>query len=31
MQGYYFCRPVPRAELGELLRSGRRLESNSAA
>jgi EAL domain-containing protein (putative c-di-GMP-specific phosphodiesterase class I) len=31
MQGYYFCRPVPPAELGELLRSGHRLDSNSAA
>ena len=31
MQGYYFCPPVPPAELGELLRSGRRLDSNSTA
>ncbi len=31
IQGYFFCRPVPAAELGELLRSGRRLNSDSAA
>jgi EAL domain-containing protein (putative c-di-GMP-specific phosphodiesterase class I) len=31
IQGYYFCRPVPPEELGELLRSGRGLDSNSAA
>ena len=31
IQGDYFCRPVPPEELGELLRSGRSLESNSAA
>jgi EAL domain-containing protein (putative c-di-GMP-specific phosphodiesterase class I) len=31
IQGYCFCRPAPPAELGELLRSGRRLDRNSAA